>query len=272
VFAVSATIRPAAILSLGLLLCGLAHGPADLVHAAEEDDVPLIDLETSGISAWAGAGSVQHSIWRGEAELGLLETRGNANTSSFQTKGRIQNERRHWRHTGRLEAVRIRDSEVTTTEFYKVSQKSAFKITEAGYLFELIRYQRNRFEGFQHRLSEVVGYGYRLVRTEQVTLDLESGPGARQTTPNAGERKDEAILLISTELNWAITPVAKFNEFALVEIGELSTQFETISALTLQLAGGLSLRASYQLTHNSDVPAPLRNTNSNASVTLVYSF
>lgn len=66
-------------------------------------------------------------------------------------------------------------------------------------MFGLVSYENDRFAGFNYRMSETLGYGYRVISQDTLTLDLEAGPGARQTQ----------LRNISSKMSlWAISAVS----------------------------------------------------------------
>ena len=49
------------------------------------------------------------------------------------------------------------------------------------FLFAFGSMETDRFSAFEYRLSEAIGIGYRLVETKDYTLEVEVGPGVRQS-------------------------------------------------------------------------------------------
>jgi len=255
-----------------ILAAALAGGS---VHARADEGggggSQFID-PTASIGEWVESTAPQENVWRGDAELGYLETGGNVNTRSFQTRGRVQYERGKWRHTGRLDIVITEDEGVTTTEQYKATQKSAFKLSAADYLFGLVRYTRNRFQNLNYQFAEVAGYGRRVVKNEAVELDVEAGAGARQTRTLAEEDHAEGIYVVASELDWTLNTRSRFAEAVYVESGRLNTLTTSSTSLTLLIEKDFSMKMSYEVTHNSDVEPGVKRTDTVSTVTLVYSF
>lgn len=239
--------------------------------AAEEDDTPILDPTEARVSQWIERDPVIGSIWLGDAEVGFLETQGSEDASSLLVKLRLHNEREEWRHAGRGDFI-FREDEGDYSKKHRVLQKSAYKISIDDYLFEQLKYEHNRSQGFRYRFSEVVGYGRRVIGRRTVTLDLETGPGLRQTRPNSGPQNEESILVFTAELNWDITPSSNFNEYATVEAGEDNTVTESLTTLTLQMEDSFSARFALEVVNNSKVPEGVEHTDTTTSVTLVYTF
>ena len=253
-------------LLLGLLLTD-AH-PA-LSNGAGDS---IINPELAGGSRWLVSEDNQTLAWQGDAELGYLSTTGNAITEAAHTRWRIQHRRTDWLHTLRFEALVVREQGLAPAEQYKASEKSAYYLTARGYLFERIRFERIPALRFHYRWSEVVGYGRLVYQSQTLALYLEAGPGSRQTRLTDALWQNEMLLLFSGEVEWSIGPAANCNVLLNSEQGEVNTVTNLLSSLTLQFNNSFSAKLSYDVTHNTDVPAGLRNTDSNTTVALVYRF
>lgn len=257
--------------ALAALSLALA-APAAEAETGDADDAALIDPKEASIGQWVNIKTREESQWKGDLELGYLNTGGNEDNLSFQTRARVQNERRRFRHTGRMDVIVSEENRQTTQEQYEVTQKSAFKFFPKHYLFELLRFDRNTFSGYRYRWSEVIGYGYRAVATKEVTLDLELGPGARQTRPVAGDWPDEAIFLLAGDLSWDVSTISKFNQYLYYEWGERDAYTKSVTSLALKLAQSFSMKTSFTVTHHSEPLLDVRKTDTTSSVTIVYSF
>ncbi len=241
--------------------------------ARAQGSADFIDPEARRGSAWAKVAPIEESRWRGDAAFGYLATSGNTAAETTHTRWRVQNERPKWIHALRAEATIARTEEdASAVAEYRASQRSAYKLTAVDYLFEKLRYERNTAQGFHYRWSEVVGYGRRVYGTEAATVYLEAGPGARQTWLLDETVQREALLVVSGEWNWNLTPTATLNEFLVVEAGETNTYTNWVSALTVRINSRFSSRFSYDVVDNSDVPEGIERTDTTTTVTLVYAF
>lgn len=225
------------------------------------------------LGCWAGAVAAEEAAGLGgEAELGVVTTSGNTDTRSINAKARLRYLTESWRHEGRLEALRTSDGDLTTAERYMASGKSDFRFTPKDYLFVTVRYEDDRFSGYDYQFSEAIGYGRRVLDADSVQLDLEVGAGGRHSQETGQERVDEAILRGAAKLGWAISPTSRFTEEVLVESGESNTYTEATSALSVKINSRFALKLSLTLKHNSDVPAGVDKTDTMSAVTLVYDF
>lgn len=212
------------------------------------------------------------SSWEGEAELGIVSTSGNTETQSVNGKVLVKNEREKWHHEASLSALQVEDSVQTTAEKYIATGKSEYKIDDIRYIFGTVKYEDDKFSGYEYRAIEAVGYGHRVIKQEDLNLNLEAGVGARQSKPNNGSSDGEGIVLLAGNLGWKISDTSKLTEELTSEIGDDATISKSITGLKTQVNGALAMKVTYTVQHTSKVPASIEKTDRETAVTLVYSF
>ncbi len=210
--------------------------------------------------------------WKGEAGLGVVATSGNTETTTVKASAGVVYEKEQWRHTGKFDALNSSDAVRTTAERYLLSGKSDYKFDELNYMFGTVGYESDRFAGFDYRLTEVLGYGRRVINQSNLTLDLEAGPGARQTKFKTGDSDSELIGRVAGNLLWKFSPTASFSQNVTSDFGSKSTVTRSVTALTAQLVGGLAMKLSFTARHISDAPITAKKTDTETAVTLVYGF
>ncbi|MDH3451211.1 MAG: DUF481 domain-containing protein [Gammaproteobacteria bacterium] len=210
--------------------------------------------------------------WKGEAELGLVNTTGNTETENLNARGSVVNERRRWRHSGTLDFARVTDQEETTARRFAMLAKTDYKFTERSYGFGVVTYEDDRFSGYEYQASVAVGYGRKLITHEDLILEGETGLGARRSEPDSADTRDEAIVRGALNLDWKISDAVAFVELFSVEAGEEITITKSVTALKSQIAGNLASKITYTVRHASEVPADTEETDTALAITLVYSF
>jgi len=209
---------------------------------------------------------------KGKAELGYLATSGNTDTSSLNAKLGMEFDAMSWRHSLNAAAVKAEDSGITTAERYQFGVKSDYKLNEHDYLFATVNWEQDEFAGFSQRTSEAVGYGRRLISSPAHHLDLEIGAGARQTDLLVGPDEYETILRLAGKYRWFISAGATFDQSVIVEKGGTNTYSESVSALAAKVNAALSLKVSYTIKSNSEVPAGLERTDTYTAIGIEYAF
>ncbi len=210
--------------------------------------------------------------WKSTIELGFVTTSANTETETLNVKAGTATNRTKWRHKLSVTVLRASDASQTTAEKYTLSGKSDYKLTDPAYLFVTLNYEDDKFSGYDYQATEAVGYGWRIIEDKTLQLDLEAGPGARQSRLNNGQNDTEGLLRMAATLDWRISDSSTFGEALSIEAGEDSTISKSETTLTSQVSDRLSMKLTLLLKHNSDVPPGVDKSDTETSATLVYSF
>ncbi len=210
--------------------------------------------------------------WKGNVELGIVNTTGNTEPEHINVKAKAATETENWRHTLTYESLKSADQGVTTAERYTINGQSDYKLDKKNFFFAMINYENDRFSGYDYRITEAIGYGRRVVDEPNLTLDLEIGPGARQSKLETGKTENETMVRGAGKLNWKISKTSSFTEDISVDAGEDSTVTKSVSALSAQINGSLATKITYTVKNTSNVPPGVEKTDTEMAVTLVYNF
>ncbi len=210
--------------------------------------------------------------WSGTATLGYLATSGNTENSTLNTGLVVGYKIGKWQHTATLKAINSSEEDNTTAEAYDFSFKSERNLTDVDFLFGKVDYRKDRFSGFDNQVSQIVGYGRRLINTDRHSLNAELGAGARQAERQDGSTEDEGVFNAGLFYKWTFSETAFFSQDLTTEVGSDNTYSESISKVTAQLIGNLALVASYAIKHNSDVDAGVEKKDTYTALSLEYAF
>lgn len=223
----------------------------------------------------------EKSPWTSSVELGLIRTTGNTETQTTAGKADVVYEVDKWRHTGHAEAYgqeaknkETNESEVSA-ERYELSGKSDYKFNEYDYVFGLLKLQKDLFSGFEYEHIVSIGYGRKIIKQDNMELDLEIGPGMRYFKVDNGINDDEALLVLGAKYWWAITDSSKFTQELAVEIGEDITSTKSITGIQANINKTLALKFTYTIRNKSEVPLAdpvIEKTDTELAMTLVYTF
>lgn len=228
----------------------------------------LIVLVLAGISTTAHANE-----WKGEGELGWTMTSGNTDTENLVGALSVSKETEKWLHSGSLELLNAATDGTRTAERYIGSGKTQYKYTEKSYSYLSLRYENDRFSGFDYRATLAVGVGTRFIENETQTLDGSIGVGvARTKLKVSGDTSDEAVLRLDGRYTHKLSASASFSQDVLIEAGSDNTYAESVTGLRVNINSSLATRISYTVKHNTDAPSDTDKTDTVSAVTLVYSF
>jgi len=212
------------------------------------------------------------SKWSGEAELGYLNIRGDTDSESVYAKAKMVNEREYWQHKATFESTQKRENDIISAKRWYATEKSDNKLTEASYLFLAFTYEDDDFSGYDYQATEAFGYGYHIIKQDDLKLDAEAGIGARQSSTDLGEYTNKGIGKAAINLKWKASKTATFTQDLSAEADRDNTISRSESALKMAIVGNLAAKLSHRIKHSTDVPAGKKNTNTESVVTLVYSF
>ncbi|MGD8925748.1 MAG: DUF481 domain-containing protein [Thioalkalispiraceae bacterium] len=210
--------------------------------------------------------------WSGGAELGIIITRGNTDTSSTNGKLRVEYNVDRWKHQFNLEAVRAEDRDTVTADRLGVLLRSQYQFSERGYYFGTIRYEDDVFAGYDQRTTEILGYGRNLYSGKRYHLDMELGIGGRQTDYTDGTSENEKVLRLASNMGWKISETSELTEELFVEWGDENTLTESATNLKVKINSSLAMKTSVIIKDNSKVLPGKKHTDTQTVVTLVYDF
>lgn len=237
----------------------------------------IVVLTLTGLSQAHGVDEEFHSwdtdesVWEADAEFGMVITSGNTESETINGKFRVLNEREYWRH--RLQGSGLNDSEEgdTNAERYQADYKTDYKLTRWDYIFGNLRYEKDRFANQDYRTSETVGYGRRLLDRSDLRWDAEVGAGARQLKPRDGDRENDAMLRLASDLRWEFTESGRLEQSLMMESTNEETFTESVSAIRGTMTDNLGLTLSFTVRHTDSVAADTERTDTVTAVNLSYS-
>ena len=212
------------------------------------------------------------SPWAGKATLGYLATSGNTENSTLNTAVEVGYTAGKWQHFANAAAIYASENKQTTSEAYDLGWKSERNLSDHDFLFGRVHWRKDRFGGYYTQLSETVGYGRRVIKTDKHLLNIEVGVGARQSELQNGLKEDETIFRGGAYYTWKVSDTAEFRQNLTTEAGSENTYLESMSALSAKVWGDIALVASFTVKHKTDVPPLTEETDTYTALSLEYSF
>lgn len=211
--------------------------------------------------------------WSGEGELGFASTSGNTETESLNAKLGLTKEKGKWKHSASLESVRASTDDVTNVDRIEFKEKSEYKPGEKSYVFGKVRYEDDKFSGYDYQSSISFGAGSPFIKTDAHALDASAGIGYRKLKDTlTQETLNDAILTADAKYEYIISKTGSFIEIISIETGDENTHLKSETALKSKVSGNLASKISYVVKRNSDVPVGTEKTDKLLTVSLVYSF
>ena len=217
-----------------------------------------------------------------DGEFGFIFTTGNTETTSASAGLKAKQELEQWSNdyliTGlykkdTVENAMGEDVEQTSAQKFFASAQGNYKLENPNHrLFAFGSYEDDRFSSFKYQSTVAAGWNQKVFEDENSSLEYSIGPGYSFAKKQNDESVSGAIVRGSMGYKWKISDTARFSQTFSTEIGSDNTKSRAQSALSAQIAGGLSMKLSIKFDHNSDVGVGSEKLDTETAVTLVYSF
>jgi putative salt-induced outer membrane protein YdiY len=222
------------------------------------------------------------SSWFTSAELGAISTSGNTTGTSVTGKIDARHEMSNWSNeyifSGFFKEDEVANADGTRTrnrsaERFQLSAKAAFKLLEDGNrAFVLGSHVNDKFGAYTRYSTLAAGYGTQLLKREDKTVDVEIGPGYFHGESANGEQESGVTVHGAAQLRWRVSPSAAFSQTVSVERGTSNVHTVAETALSTKINGTMQMKAAFSARSDSKVPDDKKNTDTQTSLTLVYSF
>jgi putative salt-induced outer membrane protein len=228
-------------------------------------------LAVALLTAFASTAEAQ---WSGAAELGLVITKGNSDTSTVNGKIAVKHEDTAWLHEGSLLALRAESDEGVTAERWEVAAKSGYKINDISYLYGSYRHEDDNFAPFERQTTIAVGYGRQVIKDDSTLLSFEIGPGYKWADPVSTEQSSEGegVLRGQMEFKHAFNANTSIYDTFLLESGSDNTFAQNDAGVQVKMTESLALKAGLLVRHNTETEAPTKKTDTLTTLNLVYGF
>src|SRR5690606_32837905 len=169
--------------------------------------LPLTSLLLLGAApAFAADDAAPANPWQGSAALSYIIQNGNSESEAVYGKGDIARQWQKWLVSlkGEGGSTRSEDSttgdKVRTAEKYYGELREERKLDDANYLYHLSTFLNDNFSGYQYQVTDSLGYGRLVFKTDTQQLNVEAGPGYRvrkledDDPNNPGDKEESGIL------------------------------------------------------------------------------
>lgn len=220
--------------------------------------------------------------WHTSAELGAITTSGNTAGTSFTGKIDARQEIDRWSNqyiaSGfyKEDVRRQNDGSSTTVRTarrFALSSKFAYRLGDNDdRAFVLATHVEDAFGAYSEYSTLGIGRSTRWVQTLDKTLDVELGPGYFSGARQNGDAESGLTVRGAAALKWQLSPVALLSNTVSVEKGTSNVHSSAETALSTKINGTMQMKAAFVARNDSNVPEFKKNTDTQTSVTLVYSF
>lgn len=224
--------------------------------------------------------------WEAMAEVGVIATAGNTETTSVQAKADIKQQLQRW-HNQYIFSILFKEDQVLqddgtketekTAERYFSSLKGAYQLERENTNFFLFgSYSDDQFGAYRTYSTFALGFGTRLLETSTMKLDAEIGPGYfranRVLSDETTETESGILARAAAAYSWQVTETAEFKQTLSIESAEENTRTVAESSLSTRINGAMQMKVGVNIANDSDVGPDKKRTDTMSYVNLVYKF
>lgn len=222
--------------------------------------------------------------WTGKAELGYLQSSGNAESTSANTKLDLKRESDKWINAFFVSALYGNNGEFTNAERYEASYQLDYKINDRLSWFGALRGEKDKFSGFVYQATASTGVAYKFIDNPTTKLSFSLGAGYRRLQNEIlirsdagevidriqGEEESDPVATLGSAYEHAFTENTKITNKFLAESGSENTSIQDDIALQVSMTKTLALSVGYGIRYNTDPPPLSETTDTLITVNLVY--
>ncbi len=217
--------------------------------------------------------NVAAADWSGKGEAGIVFARGNSDTDTTNIKLDMARELDRWKHSFGVLALRAANNGTTNAERYGAGWQSDFKLSDRSFWYGNLRYEQDKFSGFDYQTSATTGYGYKFIDTETTKFTGQLGAGYRRSKfALTGATTGDGVLRGDLAYEHALTATTKLIDKLSVESGSSNTLATNELALQVKMSDAFALSFGLGVRMNTDPPAGSKKTDTLTTLNLVYAF
>lgn len=222
-----------------------------------------------------------HAELTGKGEAGLVISSGNTETETANVKLKLAHEREKWKNEFGLAGLYASDEVETTAQRWEVFGQSDYNFSPKTFWFGAIRYEDDRFSGFEYQSTLSTGLGRKFVDTDRTKFVGTAGVGykvfeTRDAFDDAGvlieegDRFDDIVFRGTLDFDHKLTETTSLLDKFIVEAGADNTFYQNDLSIQVKMTDVLALAVGYSVRHNTDPPIGFEKTDTLTTVNLVY--
>ena len=240
----------------------------------------------SGVSAIVGSHAARaDDAWATRSEVGWVLARGNTETETANAKFDVARLLGKWKYSLGADALYGSSNGVGTAQRWEGHFQTDLKFSERSFWFGAVRYEDDRYSGFQYQSSFSTGAGHIFMKSDTNKLSAQLGAGVRELRPEElvhddtgrvvaripGKSATDAVANAALSYEHSFNPSTKLIEAFLIESGQSNTMLKDSVSLQVKMGTKLALALGWQVNRNSSAPpGTLNRTDTLTTANVVY--
>jgi putative salt-induced outer membrane protein len=223
------------------------------------------------IGVASAAASPAFADWTGKGQAGVVVSTGNSESKAGNVKLAVAEGTGPWTNTLGFNAVYAADSVNTTSQRWELLGQSNYKFDAHNYLFGGLRYEDDRFGGYQSQATLSAGLGHLFLDSAGTSLSGQVGLGYKRTEKRVpADTVSSLAYLGALDFRHAFNPSTTLLNKLSVEVTSDNTYAQNELALEVKMSDKLALAVGYAVRYNTDPPPAFKKTDTLTTVNLVY--
>ena len=148
-----------------------------------------------------------------------------------------------------------------------------YNFTAKNYIYGNANYFNNKFDGYDYRLQESLGYGRNITVPQNMTLAVQFGPGMQQLKAQDTGRSENVLTgNFGANYAWNFSEKSTFTEDLNMVASKQTVLNTSKTALTTNIADNFDLQLSYTLTQSTRPIDSKRHINTTTAASVIYNF
>lgn len=216
------------------------------------------------------------SPWKGSsAGLGFLMATGDTKTYNLNANLNLNYKpNNNWSFISKDQFQRSSSaSDGVTAWVLDLKGQANYNFSKKQYSYGSLDYIDNKFDGYNYRMVESLGYGRNISMPSNMKLSVQAGPGFEQNIAQDTHKRSNIITFYpSLNYSWNFTEKSSLSEDLSSIISKQTTLTTSETNLTTNICNNFNLQLSYKLV-DSTKPRPGKyRVNTLTSVNLLYNF
>jgi putative salt-induced outer membrane protein len=213
----------------------------------------------------------------GSLGAGYSVTSGNSDTQSLNIVFGLQYDPKT-RNVLKVDGLYIRGEAGGTVNIDRTTLgiRDEYSLSDRFFLFGEARYLRDRFKNVTYLITPLVGSGYKVIKTEELTLSFDGAVGGAFEKDTGLSATSSGAFRAGEAFEWKISKSAALTQsaYALWKANDTSDSLYHFEVgLTTSLASKLELKLSFLDDYKNKPPNPMIKKNDTAFLaTLLYKF
>lgn len=210
--------------------------------------------------------------WTGKGQAGISAASGNTDTKTVNASVAVDYKAGVWEYGASLAGQYARSDGETSARRWELGGKARRVFTSGTYLFSGLRYEEDKFSGFDHQGVLNVGLGRKFIDNDTTRFWGEVGVGYKffETLGLASDKDSSIAGTASLGFEHKLTESTTIFDRFSAEVTSDNNFFQNDIGIAVKMSDRMALAFAYGLRHNTDPPAGFKKTDTLTTVNLVY--